>query len=219
MARSSARPVSEPPRPAPRLYVLVPAASGEDAVPAQAGALAQAAQEADIAAVLLRPQPDRAPGTLKPLLDACHAAGAAGLIDGSAALAADIGADGAHMEGVAALKTAASLLRPHGIVGAGGLRTKHDAMTAAEGGADYVMFGEPDAEGRRPPFEATLERTQWWAQLFEPPCVAYARTLEEVEALVEAGADFIAVDNLIFEAPRDGARALAARLAAGGNVS
>lgn len=219
MARSSTRPDSEPARPAPRLYVLVPAAAGESAVAAQAEALRQAARETDIAAVLMRTRQDSASATLQPLLDACHAVGAAGLVEGNAALAAAMGADGAHLEGATALKAAAATLHPHGIAGAGGLRSKHDAMTAAEGGADYVMFGEPDAEGRRPPFEATLERTQWWAQLFEPPCVGYARTLEEVEALVEAGADFIAVDSLIFEHPREGARALAARLAATGDAS
>lgn len=209
MARSSTRPASEPPRPAPRLYVLVPAADAAG-IAAQAEALRQAAAEVDIAAVLLRPASGAA--ALKPLLDACQAIGAAGLVDGAPALVATLGADGAHVDAVPALKAAVAALRPDGIVGAGGLRSKHDAMTAAESGADYVMFGEPDAEGRRPPFEATLERTEWWAQLFEPPCVAYARTLEEIEALVAAGADFIAVDTLIFEAPVEGARALAARL-------
>ncbi len=210
MARSSSRPASEPPRPAPRLYVLAPAADAAG-IAAQAEALRQAAGEVDIAAVLLRPSPGAAAQALKPLLDACEAIGAAGLVEGDASLAATLGADGAHVEGAPALKAAAAR-RSDGIVGAGGLRTKHDAMSAAEAGADYVMFGEPDAEGRRPPFEATLERTEWWAQLFEPPCVGYARTLEEVEALVAAGADFIAVDTLIFEAPGEGARALAARL-------
>ncbi|UOK72916.1 thiamine phosphate synthase [Ancylobacter polymorphus] len=209
MARSSTRPASEPPRPAPRLYVLAPAADAAG-IAAQAEALRQAAAEADIAAVLLRPASGVA--ALKPLLDACQAIGAAGLVDGEAALVATLGADGAHVDAVPALKAAVAALRPDGIVGAGGLRSKHDAMTAAESGADYVMFGEPDAEGRRPPFEATLERTEWWAQLFEPPCVGYARTLEEVEALVAGGADFVAVDTLIFEAPVAGARALAARL-------
>lgn len=211
MARSSTRPASEPPRPAPRLYVLAPAADAAG-IAAQAEALRQAAAEVDIAAVLLRPAAGAAATALAPLLDACQSIGAAGLVDGAAALVATLGADGAHVDAVPALKAAVAALRPDGIVGAGGLRSKHDAMTAAENGADYVMFGEPDAEGRRPPFEATLERTEWWAQLFEPPCVAYARTLEEVEVLVGAGADFIAVDTLLLEAPVEGARALAARL-------
>ena len=46
--------------------------------------------------------------------------------------------------------------------------------TADEAGADYVLFGEPDARGQRPSIEAIAERLQWWAELFEPPCVGYA---------------------------------------------
>ncbi|TCK23250.1 thiamine-phosphate pyrophosphorylase [Ancylobacter aquaticus] len=219
MARSSTRSDSTPTRLAPRLYVLVPALADPAGIAAQAEALRQAAQEVDIAAVLLRPLDGAAAQALGPLLDASHAIGAAGIVDGNPALVATLGADGAHFDEAAALKSAAPTLRPDGIAGAGGLRTKHDAMTAAENGADYVMFGEPDAEGRRPPFEVTLERTEWWAQLFEPPCVGYARTLDEVAALVAVGADFVAVDTLVFEAPRDGARALAERLAAIGEAS
>ena len=140
--------------------------------------------------------------------------GAACLVEGNAALAAALEADGAHLDGPIALTGALPGLRPHGIAGVGGLRTKHDAMTAAESGADYLMFGEPDANGRRAPFDATLERVEWWVQLFEPPCVAYARTLDEVAALVGIGVDFIAVDNLLFDAPA-GAKALTEALAGG----
>ena len=52
-------------------------------------------------------------------------------------------------------------------------------MLAAETGADYVMFGEPERRRHRPATEAMLERVAWWAELFELPCVAYAATLEE----------------------------------------
>ena len=47
-------------------------------------------------------------------------------------------------------------------------------MVAAEAGADYVMFGEPDAAGERPGFAAIEERVAWWAEVFEAPCVGYA---------------------------------------------
>jgi len=217
MARSQPEPV----RPTPRLYLLVPApAEGQD-IHALGQTLQRAGREVDIAAVLLRTaEPagaaagDTLSDRLRPLVEASHAIGAACLVEGNTALAAALGADGAHLDGTAALRAALPALRPHSIAGAGGLRSRHDAMTAGELGADYVMFGEPDATGRRPAFDMTLERTDWWAQLFEAPCVAYARTLEEVEALVEAGADFIAVDDLLLADP-DGAQALALRLGGG----
>ena len=65
-------------------------------------------------------------------------------------------------------------LKPDRIAGVGGLATRHDSMAAGEAGADYVLFGEPDARGQRPSPEAIAERLQWWAELFEPPCVGFA---------------------------------------------
>ncbi|WGD28718.1 thiamine phosphate synthase [Ancylobacter sp. WKF20] len=195
-----ARPVQEPARTLPRLYVLVAAPGGAAGGEEAATALRSAGETLDIAAVLLRPEAgadDKPSNRLRPLVAASHAIGAACLIEANTALALALEADGAHLDGPVALKGALAALRPNGIAGAGGLRTKHDAMTAAEAGADYVMFGEPDAQGRRPPFETTLERTDWWVQLFEPPCVAYAGALDEVLALAIAGADFIAIEHTL----------------------
>jgi thiamine-phosphate pyrophosphorylase len=73
-------------------------------------------------------------------------------------------------------------------------------MVAAEAGADYVMFGEPDAAGRRPSLEAIADRVAWWAELFEVPCVGFAASLEEVEPLAAAGADFVAMDCVFADA-------------------
>ena len=85
------------------------------------------------------------------------------------------GADGAHRDRHRRIRaTRSSTLKPDWIAGVGGLASRHDAMTAAEHGADYVMFGEPDAAGVRPSFAAIEERVAWWAELFETPCVGYA---------------------------------------------
>jgi thiamine-phosphate pyrophosphorylase len=81
-------------------------------------------------------------------------------------------------------------------------------MCAGEAGADYVMFGEPDARGRRPAFAAVTERVAWWAQLFEVPCVGYAAMLSEVEPLAAAGADFVAVGDCVFADTRGCAAAI-----------
>jgi len=73
-------------------------------------------------------------------------------------------------------------------------------MSVAEAGADYVIFGEPDADGRRPAREAMLERVAWWADLFEAPCVGYAGSADDIAPLVAAGADFVALDPAIWVA-------------------
>jgi thiamine-phosphate pyrophosphorylase len=144
-------------------------------------------------------------------------ANAALVLDGHPDLVVRTEADGTHLAGMQALTAAIAALKPGRIVGAGGLDTRHDAMVAAEAGADYVMFGEPGADGRRLPFEAIIERIAWWAELFQPPCVGYAMTLDEVEALAAAGADFVAVGELVFGSgePAAAARAVANRLGRG----
>ena len=96
------------------------------------------------------------------------------MLDGHAELVARAGADGAHLTGITEFTEAIGQLKPDRIAGAGGLATRHDAMLVAEQGADYVMFGEPDAEGQRPALATIEERVAWWAEVFEIPCVGYA---------------------------------------------
>jgi thiamine-phosphate pyrophosphorylase len=130
------------------------------------------------------------------------------LIDGPVELVARAGADGAHLDGLAALQQALPSLKPDRIAGVGGLVTRHDSMTAGELGADYVLFGEPDARGQRPSVEAIGERLGWWAELFEPPCVGFAASLAEACAFAAAGADFVLVGDFIWSDPRGAAAAL-----------
>jgi len=82
-------------------------------------------------------------------------------------------------------------------------------MAAGELGADYVLFGEPDAKGQRPSIEAIAERLQWWAELFEPPCAGFAASREEAYAFAAAGADFVLVGDFVWSDPRGAPAALA----------
>lgn len=189
---------TEPQRVAPRVYLVTAPVTDAAAV---AGLLADALKGADVAAVLVwladgdeRTQINR----IKTLVAIVQEAGAALLLDGHAGIVARAGADGAHLSGIDAFQAALSTLKPQRIAGCGGLETRHDAMLAAESGADYVMFGEPDANGQRPSFEAVLDRIEWWAEVFEVPCAAYAASLDEAEELARAGADFVAVGEAIW---------------------
>jgi thiamine-phosphate pyrophosphorylase len=201
---------STKPRPsAPRLYLVTPPV--EDAA-AFAPRLGAALDAADIAAVLLRlgGADERAKiNCIKGLAPMVQDKGIALLIDGDAGPVARGGADGAHLTGIEAFLAAVDTLKPERIAGCGGLASRHDAMTAAERGADYVMFG--DARGvRRPVLGAILERVGWWSEVFEVPCVALAENPDEVGPLAAAGADFVAVADLIWTDPRGAVAALGA---------
>ena len=199
---------SAPPPPVPRLYLAT--AVVEDPSSLIAGLPALLAAD-DVAAVLLRLKPtDQRTmiARIKALAPAIQNSGAALLIDGPVELVARAGADGAHLDGLAALQEALPSLKPDRIAGVGGLVTRHDFMTAGELGADYVLFGEPDARGQRPSVEAIGERLGWWAELFEPPCVGFAASLAEACEFAAAGADFVLVGDFIWSDPRGAAAAL-----------
>jgi len=123
-----------------------------------------------------------------------------------------VNADGVHVNGRQfQLEQALQALKSKFIVGTGGLQTRHDAMIAAEAGADYVMFGE---SGETP--SIAVERVAWWAEIFTVPCVAYANGLESIASLARAGADFIALGGAVFGDSRGAEAALrdaAARIA------
>jgi thiamine-phosphate pyrophosphorylase len=207
MASRDDRP--KPRRPDPRLYLVSP----QIADPAEfADALAAALGGADVAAVLLRLAASDERSLIniaKALAPIVQNAGAALLLADLPDVVGRVGADGAHFTGIDAFRAAQASLQPQRIAGCGGLETRHDAMLAAEAGADYVLFGEPDQARYRPDFEAVAERVAWWAEIFEPPCVGFAATLAEVDGLAAAGADFVAVGDCIFNDVRGPTAALA----------
>jgi thiamine-phosphate pyrophosphorylase len=197
-----------PPRPAPRLYLATPEVDDPSDLAAQLPELLAAT---DVAAVLVRlKETDQRTmiSRLKQLAPAIQNAGAALLVEGHAELVARAGADGAHLVGIAALEEALPSLKPDRIAGVGALVTRHDSMAAGELGADYVLFGEPDVKGERPSAEAIAERLQWWDELFEPPCVGFAASLDEASEFAAAGADFVLVGGFIWSDPRGAKAAL-----------
>jgi thiamine-phosphate pyrophosphorylase len=193
----------------PRLYLATPVVDDPKSLIASLPGLLSGV---DVAAVLVRLKMADQRGmiaSVKALAGPIQNAGAALLLDGHVELVARSGADGAHLTGIAALEEALPSLKPDRIAGVGSLATRHDSMSAGELGADYVLFGEPDASGHRPSMQAIAERLQWWAELFEPPCVGFAASREEAFEFASAGADFVLVGELVWADPRGAAAALA----------
>ena len=150
------------------------------------------------------------------LLRPAKAADCALLIENDVRSAARLGADGVHVAGAGAdLETAVKRLKPDRIVGAGSLRTRDEAMTAGEMGADYVMFGEPHGGAQTMGLASLMsltERVVWWAEIFETPCVAYADTIPAAGTLADAGADFVALSEAIWGSSSPAAAAREAQM-------
>ncbi|MBO0743064.1 MAG: thiamine phosphate synthase [Hyphomicrobiaceae bacterium] len=185
------------------------------------GHLAAALAVAEVACVLIAPLPGvgidaHAAG---PLVEAAQRRNAAALIVDDARLARTLRADGVHLSlanaGASGYGEVRSLVGRSGIVGVDPGISRHDAMTMAEDGADYIAFGAPAHLNDRA--KARVRRDEliaWWAEIFEAPCVALdVETPEEAEALARAGADFVGL-RLPCAAPAAATRELVGAIAA-----
>jgi thiamine-phosphate pyrophosphorylase len=109
------------------------------------------------------------------------------------------GADGVHLswrpEIEEAYEAARGALGPEAIVGADAGRSRHDAMTLGETGADYVAFGPTaEADGPDEADKTRHELVTWWSEVFVVPVVAFdVGTAGEARNLIASGADFVAV--------------------------
>jgi thiamine-phosphate pyrophosphorylase len=182
-----------------RLLLVAAARAGEGAELVRQIALA--VESVPLATLVLEPDP-AAPMPAPELagtVQAIQALGIATLLSADATLARVVKADGVHLPAsrsiMAAYREARETLGARFIVGADVGRTRHDAMTLGEEGADYIAFGIPaHVEDRATARDRRRDLIAWWAEIFEPPCVAFdVETPQEARELLEAGADFIAV--------------------------
>ncbi len=123
-----------------------------------------------------------------------HARDVAVVIDDHLQLALRHGLDGVHLtDGARSVRYARKELGADAIVGAFCGSSRHDGITAAEAGADYVSFGPvgDTALGRGTP--APLELFEWWSEMIEAPIVAEGALTRELITSLSPVSDFIAV--------------------------
>ncbi|MFN3891613.1 MAG: thiamine phosphate synthase [Beijerinckiaceae bacterium] len=201
----------------PSLYLITPVITRAEAF---APALRDAVRAANVACIYLRlaamgeSESARVASQLAPI---AQERGAAALF-ADPRIAARANADGVHVFGqgealLSSLEDSISSMKPQRIVGAGGLRTRHDAMSAGELDIDYVCFGDPAPDGWTPEADFIVERVGWWSGIFNVPCVGFAPSLADVERVALAGADFVALGEAVWADPR-GPAAAAAQAAA-----
>jgi len=183
-----------------QLYIVSPASIGPDF----ADTLKAALDGGPVAAFQLRLKdvPDeevlRAAERLMPV---CAERETAFILNDRMDLAKACGADGVHLgQSDGDPREARRLLGPAAQIGRTCHDSRHLAMEAGEAGVDYVAFGafyptKTHATTYRPD-PAILG---WWSRLFEIPCVAIGGIdPDKGKALVEAGADFLAVCSWIW---------------------
>jgi thiamine-phosphate pyrophosphorylase len=199
-------------RPACQLYLISPLDVGGD-FPAR---LEQALAGGPVAAFQFRVKgidQHEAARLAEPLKRLCEAREVAFIVNDDMGLARRLGADGVHLgQGDGDPREARALLGPNAQIGVTCHDSRHLAMEAGEAGVDYVAFGAffptTTKETAHRPDPSILS---WWSRLFEMPCVAIGGiTPDNGRALVEAGADFLAVCGAVWNHPEGPAAAVGA---------
>ena len=137
----------------------------------------------------------------EPLQRLCADHDCAFIVNDSMALAKRIGADGVHLgQSDGDPREARALLGPSAQIGRTCHDSRHLAMEAGEAGCDYVAFGAFYPTTTKPShYRPKPDILSWWSSLFEIPCVAIGGiTPDNVQPLLNAGADFIAVCQAVW---------------------
>jgi thiamine-phosphate pyrophosphorylase len=127
-------------------------------------------------------------------------------------VAAAANLDGVHVEsGADDARMARSVLGTEKIVGAGGVSSRHDAMTLGELLPDYVFFGRLDGDGQSRIHPRAFELARWWAQLFEIPAIVMGGSdVASVADAAAAGIEFVALRAAVWNHAQGPAAAVAA---------
>ena len=181
-------------------------------------ALARVMDGAEIGCLRLAPA-SRDEGRVTRAADAvrevAHARDVAVVIEDHAGLVGRLGLDGVHLsDGARSVRRLRAELGADAIVGAFCGASRHDGMTAAETGADYVAFGPVGATALGHGGRAERDLFAWWSEMIEVPVVAEgALDAEAVEALAPV-TDWLALGEEIWRAddPLAALRALTAPL-------
>lgn len=193
-----------------QLYLISPLDVGGD-FPQQ---LREALQAGPVAAFQFRVKDverEEAARLAEPLKAICDEFDVAFIVNDDVALAQQLGADGVHLgQGDESLKNARTALGKDVQIGITCHDSRHLAMEAGEGGANYVAFGAFfPTETKETQYKPEPDIVQWWAEMMEIPCVAIGGiTPDNCRPLIDAGADFLAVSGAVWNDPAGPAAAV-----------
>ncbi|MDO9432114.1 MAG: thiamine phosphate synthase [Phenylobacterium sp.] len=197
-----------------RLYLITPPRL--DDLPAFAQLLARTLDAGEVAAlqIRLKDQPDELiAAAVEALAPVAQARGVAVILNDRPDLAAKLGCDGVHVgQSDTPLSEARKIMGKDAMIGVTCHDSRHLAMEAAEGGADYVAFGAffPTTT-KEAPTQAEPEILTIWQQFMETPCVAIGGiTAGNAAGLAKAGADFLAISAGVWAHPQGPAAAVKA---------
>ena len=176
---------------------------------ADAASRLQAACAGGDVASLIIPQHDRSDDEFQELCEAlvpvAQQAGAAAIIAGDTRVAGRVQADGIHFEGKAAdLSDIIERFGSKMAIGAGGAKSRDDALGLGECQPDYIFFGRFGYDNKSEPHPRNLQLGAWWAEMVSIPCIVLGgNDIASLEAVAATGVEFAALGEAVFGEGRD----------------
>ncbi len=200
----------------PQLYLITPAAFEPEAFATPLQRVLDAAPVACLRLAMAGSDEDRIARAADHLREIAHARDIPLLIERHVVLAERLGLDGVHLpERTPGIRKLRDRLGKDTIIGAACGTSRHEGMTAAEAGADYVAFGPVGTSPLDGGARADRALFAWWSEMIEVPVVAEGRLSPDLVASLAPVTDFIALGDEIWgaEDPLAALRALIAPLA------
>ncbi len=185
----------------PRLYLVTPPEFDLSVFPDRLGTVLAAHDVACVRLALASRDEDRISRAADALRETCHPFDVALVLEAHVALAERLGLDGVHLtDGARSVRKTRESLGRDAIVGAFCGASRHDGMSAAEAGADYVAFGPVGATALGDGSRAEADLFAWWSEMIEVPIVAEGALDETTIRALAPVTDFFAIGEEIWRA-------------------
>lgn len=184
----------------PQIYLITPPSFELSLFPDQLARLLDSNAIACIRLEMASRDEDVVARAADALREVAHARDVALVISDHVLLADRLGLDGVHLSDAArSVRESRKSLGVDAIVGCYCADSRHDGISAAEAGADYVSFGPIGASALGDGARAEAELFQWWSEMIEIPIVAEgALDTTQVSALAPF-TDFFGIGDEIWQ--------------------
>ncbi len=177
----------------PQIYLITPPEIDLEAFPDRLAAVLDAHEVACLRLALATRDEDRLGRAADTVREVAHARDVAVVIEAHLRMVERHGLDGVHLTDAArSVRKVRADLGGDGILGAFCGVSRHDGMTAAEIGADYVSFGPVGRTALGVGEAAPFELFQWWSEMIEVPVVAEGALDEHLVRSLSPVTDFFA---------------------------
>ena len=183
----------------PQIYLITPAEVDLSQFPSLLDRTLDAQEIACVRLALASHDEDH----ISRVADACreitHARDVALVIESHLMLVGRLGLDGVHLpDGARHVRAARKTLGPDAIIGSFCGTSRHDGITAAEAGADYISFGPAGLSALGDGSQADRALFTWWSEMIEVPVVAESALDPEQVAELAPVTDFFGIGEEIW---------------------